>query len=132
MKRWLSIVTLLTVFSLLAACSNDSSSEGESSDDSGNGEEVTLSIASWSFGTEGEANLDRMMLDAFMEEHPNIKVEIDESISDPWEESLASAASAGEMPDVFAIAHLPTGIANDWMLPNMWSQMKIMKQFLKQ
>lgn len=114
MKKWLFIVSLLMVVALLAACSDKT--EGEKSNDSGGEEEVTLSIASWSFGAEGEPNLNRMMLDAFMEENPNIKVEIDESIANPWEESLASAASAGEMPDVFSIAHLPTGVANDWML----------------
>ncbi|GGC77735.1 ABC transporter substrate-binding protein [Thalassobacillus devorans] len=118
MKKWFTLVSLFAIFALLVACSDDSQSEGKESEDGGSdsGEEVTLTIASWSFGSEGEANLDRMMLEAFMEEHPNIKVEIDDSISDPWNESLASAASGGEMPDVYAIPHIPTGVANDWML----------------
>ncbi|MFG6150148.1 ABC transporter substrate-binding protein [Halobacillus sp. B23F22_1] len=117
MKKWLAVITLFAIFSLLAACSDNSSSEEE--EDSGSNENsdgVTITIASWAFGSEGETNLNRMMIDAFMEEHPDINVEIDESISDPWEESLASAASGGEMPDVFSIAHVPTGIANDWMM----------------
>ncbi|MGI8315902.1 ABC transporter substrate-binding protein [Halobacillus mangrovi] len=117
MKKWFSIVSLLTVLVLfLAACSDESSSEGEGNSEESNGDQVTLKIASWSFGTEGEKNLNRMMLDAFMEENPNIKVEIDESIADPWEESLASAASAGEMPDVFSLTNVPTAVANDWTL----------------
>ncbi|WP_431801160.1 ABC transporter substrate-binding protein [Halobacillus andaensis] len=117
MKKWFSIVALFTIFTILAACSDDSSSDGEGdSGGSEDGDKVTISIASWAFGSEGETNLNRLMVDAFMEENPDINVEIDESISDPWEESLASAASAGEMPDVFSVSHVPTGMANNWMM----------------
>lgn len=57
------------------------------------------------------------MIDAFEEEHPNIKVEIDESIAtDDWNNSLSSAASANAMPDLFMVSQVPTGLANDWLL----------------
>jgi hypothetical protein len=32
-----------------------------------------------------------------------------------WEESLASAARAGTLPDVFVIRSLPLAIANGWL-----------------
>ncbi|WP_163536083.1 extracellular solute-binding protein [Gracilibacillus sp. YIM 98692] len=130
MKKWFSLMVLVALFSLLVACSDDSESSEMSEADNTNEsnetdnnnvsdedkEQVTLTMASWSFGAEGDTNINRLMLEAFMEEYPHITVEIDESISDPWEESLASAASASAMPDVFSLATVPTGIANEWML----------------
>src|SRR5690625_3096401 len=114
---------------LLVACSNNgnnepnhlndpTNNEAEQTDGTNeNGEVVTVKIASWGFGTEEDKNLNRLMVDAFNELHDDIKVEIDESI-DPsdWNGSLSAAASASAMPDVFMLAQIPTGIANDWLL----------------
>ncbi|WP_130859884.1 ABC transporter substrate-binding protein [Gracilibacillus phocaeensis] len=118
MKKLVSVLLFGLLIMILIACSNDeeASDAGEGEDSSENGDQVVLKMASWSFGTEGDQNINRLMLEAFMEEHPNIKVEIDESFGDPWQESLAAAASANAMPDVFSITNIPTGIANDWMM----------------
>ena len=34
-----------------------------------------------------------------------------------WNGSLSTAASAGNMPDLFMLAQVPTGLSNDWLLP---------------
>ncbi|GAB2574883.1 ABC transporter substrate-binding protein [Gracilibacillus alcaliphilus] len=117
MKKWVSFIVFGLLVMLLAACNNENTEPTEeNSDTEASGDQVVLKMASWSFGTEGDENINRLMLEAFMEEYPDIKVEIDESIGDPWEESLAAAASASNMPDVFSITNVPTGVANDWML----------------
>ncbi|MFB1050996.1 ABC transporter substrate-binding protein [Paraliobacillus sp. JSM ZJ581] len=119
MKKLLTLFTIFTLVVILAACGDDDAKNAsDSSDDANTSEEqVTVTIASWGFGTEEEKNLNRMMIDAFNEAHPNINAEIDESI-DPadWNGSLSAAASASEMPDVFILAQIPTGLANDWLL----------------
>lgn len=135
MRKWFTLLVLVFVFAVLVACSDDSSNaDSENTDDpsdaetedttegetnENNGEEVTISIASWGFGTGEDLNTRRLLVDAFMEEYPHITVEIDESIAagEDWMESLASAASAGTLPDVFQLSAVPTGVANDWMMP---------------
>ncbi|KIL52908.1 ABC transporter substrate-binding protein [Jeotgalibacillus campisalis] len=113
MKKFWSILGVGTLSFALIACSDEESSSTEE----GSEEEVTIKVASWTFGTEEEMNLDRMMLDAFEEAHPNITVEIDETISaDDWNGTLSAAASSGAMPDVFAIPQVPTAIANEWVM----------------
>jgi multiple sugar transport system substrate-binding protein len=124
MKKWLMLLLSVVFVFGLAACSNDdaegtgSDSNDDPSNDQGtdSSEVVELTIASWGFGTEGDENLNRLMVDAFNEQHENINVTIDESI-DPadWNGSLAAAASGGVMPDVFMLAQIPTGLANDWL-----------------
>ena len=80
-------------------------------------EEVTISYANWTVGTEEEENLERLMLAAFQEEYPHIKVKIDEAVNtSDWNGTLSAAASAGKMPDVFMISELPLALSNDWLL----------------
>ncbi|MEQ6377854.1 extracellular solute-binding protein [Bacillaceae bacterium S4-13-56] len=133
MKKVFVMFVFMALFTFLVACNDGDSNDKDNAQTDQNiedanseenaeqtgdtsAEEVTLKIASWSFGAEGDVNLDRMMVDAFMDKYPNIKVEIDESIAPPWEESLATAASAGSMPDVFAVSNIPTALANEWLL----------------
>lgn len=108
--------------------SEQGSSENQSAQDSGsdagdqgqeadnNGEQVTLRFASWALGTEEENNLERQMIKAFEDSHPNIKIEIAEEITGDWNEALATAASGGSLPDVCIIAGLPTAVSNGWAL----------------
>ncbi|QFT90538.1 Multiple sugar-binding protein precursor [Bacillus sp. THAF10] len=112
-KPWIAI---LASFMLVVGCSNNNASN-ETNDEKSKEDQVTIKFASWALGTEEDQNLERLMIDAFEEEHPNIKVEIDESIAtDDWNNSLSSAASANAMPDLFMVSQVPTGLANDWLL----------------
>ncbi|KMK74695.1 ABC transporter substrate-binding protein [Alkalihalobacillus pseudalcaliphilus] len=118
-KKALALLTA-TAMLALAACGNDDSNDtnNDSTSPDGGDEQVTLSVASWTFGTEQDYNLERAMIDAFEEEYPHITVEIDESIDGAdWNGSLSTAASAGNMPDLFMLAQVPTGLSNDWLLP---------------
>ncbi len=80
------------------------------------GDTVTLRFASWALGTAEENNLDRQMIAAFEDSHPNIKIEIAEDITGDWNEALNTAAAGGNLPDVSLIAELPTAVANGWAL----------------
>jgi multiple sugar transport system substrate-binding protein len=114
LKKVISFLVMLTLVFTIVACGND---EGGDKKGAGDNEAVTIKYANWNLGTEEEMNLERLMIQAFEEEHPNINIEIDESI-DPadWNGSLAAAASAGNMPDVFMLAQVPPAVANDWLL----------------
>ncbi|MBM7841085.1 multiple sugar transport system substrate-binding protein [Alkalihalobacillus xiaoxiensis] len=113
MKKYL-FMPLGIMLVTLAACGGGDDATTEE----GTGEDqVTITYASWGVAQEGEENLDTLMIEAFMDEHPHINVEIDRSIDgSDWNSSLASAASASEMPDVFSIAEVPLGLSNDWLL----------------
>jgi len=78
--------------------------------------QITLRYANWNVGTEEENNLERRMIQAFMDEHPNITIEIDESIVHPWTEALTVAASIGNLPDVFMVNDTGMMAANGWLL----------------
>ncbi|MBM7097899.1 extracellular solute-binding protein [Bacillus sp. H-16] len=119
MKKWSTMLSVCSLGLILAACNNDAGTDEEGNDGdeaSENQEEVTISVASWRFGNEGEETLERSMVEAFMEDYPHITVEIDESIGDPWNDSLSAAASASDMPDVFELSEVPIALANDWLL----------------
>lgn len=74
-------------------------------------EKITLTYASWA-----DTELEEAMLQRFMEKYPNITVTKDASINWPWDETMAAAASAGTMPDVFYVFSIPNSIQNEWLL----------------
>jgi multiple sugar transport system substrate-binding protein len=115
MKKLILLLTVFSLYLVLSACNAEKSSDDGEKKDSGDKEEVTISVASWRFGNEEENNLERQMIKAFEKEYPHINVEIDESIADPWNDSLATAASAGKLPDVFEISNIPVSLSNDWL-----------------
>lgn len=138
-KRLLSIVLILTLVFSMVACSKDDEvptdkdtvdqtedkgkveeekEDGEDKDeDSKELEACTLKYANWNLGTEEENNIERQMIEAFMDKYPDIKVEIDESIDpEDWPGSLATAAAAGTLPDVFMLQNIPTSLSNEWLL----------------
>ncbi|MEI8094138.1 MAG: extracellular solute-binding protein [Spirochaetales bacterium] len=77
---------------------------------------VTLKYANWNLGTAEENNIERQMIAAFMETHPNIVVKIDDRITGDWPAALAAAAAAGGLPDVFMLQTIPGALANDWVM----------------
>lgn len=96
--------------------SGGGSQEGNSGNAENSDEQVTLRFASWALGTAEENNLDRQMIAAFEESHPNIKIEIAEDITGDWNGALNAAAAGSNLPDVSLIAELPTAVANGWAL----------------
>lgn len=82
-------------------------------------QEITLSYASWA-----DAELEDAMLEKFMEKYPNITVTRDASVTWPWDETMAAAASAGTMPDVFYVFNIPNAVQNEWVRPldDLWAQ----------
>lgn len=77
-------------------------------------ENIVLTYADW-----GDSELNQALIDSFMEEYPNIKVELRQDITGAGAEftgNLINAQAAGILPDVFAIDNVPTGIANGMLL----------------
>lgn len=77
---------------------------------------VTLSYATWNLGTEEENNLQRQLVAAYMEAHPDVTIElVDMSGDGGWEEKLTNLAARGELPDVFMANNTPFYVQNDWI-----------------
>lgn len=79
-------------------------------------EEIVLTFASWALGTEEDNNLERRLIAAYEEAHPNVTIQLADDIitSGDWNGSLTTAAAGGTLPDVACIASLPTAVANEW------------------
>jgi len=123
MKKFTKGFTLMTVSALiglgLAACGNNDNGAAApgTTDENGAVESVTIRYANWNLGTEEDNNLERRMIEAFMDAHPHIIVEIDDSFTGvPWNEALNIAASTGNLPDVFASDVLTNDLINGWVM----------------
>lgn len=87
------LLSLTMVFTfMLASCGSSDSSGGEESGDS-----ATLRLAVW--GSDAEIACDQEVIDAFMEEHPEYKVEL-EVINDDYLTKVETEMLAGDPPDV--------------------------------
>jgi multiple sugar transport system substrate-binding protein len=76
---------------------------------------VTLRYANWNLGTEEENNLQRQLVAAYMEAHPDVTIElVDMSGEGGWEEKLTNFAARGELPDVFMANNTPYYVQNGW------------------
>lgn len=105
-------ITLLIVAALLTvslvAC-------GATEEESGTQQRnIVLTYADW-----GDQELNQILIDAFMEQYPNITVELRQDITGAgaaFTENLLNAQSANVLPDVFAIDNVPTGLSNGMLL----------------
>lgn len=80
------------------------------------GEGINLRYANWNLGTEEENNIQRQMVQAYMEANPNVTIEfVDMSAEGGWDAVLTSYAAKGELPDVFMANNVPLYVANDWV-----------------
>jgi len=93
-----------------SASASPSASPSASASEPSTGEVVTLKFATWN-----DPAVEQKKIDAFMKTHPNIKIEIDKSITWPWDEKLGAAAAAGKLPDVFFVFNGPSNVANGWL-----------------
>jgi len=137
MKKWNKLFALLSVALLVlfvAACGNGDDDVDPDTDDAplgierptpqplptpDDGEEIVITYAAWNLGTEEENNIQRQMIEAFMDAHPHIIVEIHEDVvvgEGSWEERLSIAASVGNLPDVFMTNDIGIHLQGDWAL----------------
>ena len=132
MKKLIALLlALVMVVSVLAACNTDKPvetkpnetkpaetkpNETKPAETKPAAEQITLRLAHWGLGTEEEYNLERQMIDKYMELNPHVKIEIAEDITGDWNAALATAAAGNTLPDVFLIGNVPTAVANEWTL----------------
>lgn len=117
-RKLFSVLMLVLLLVLVTGCDN-----GDPDDDP---EIVTITYAGWNLGNIEDYNLERRMIDAFMDQYPNIKVDIVErpKVADPanpdveldmnWDEMLAAMAATGDLPDLYMYATVPTAVINGW------------------
>lgn len=86
---------------------------------------VTITYAAWNLGTVDSLNLERLMIQEFMEQYPWITVNIIErpkvpdssgvtEIDQNWNEFLGARAAQGTLPDVYFTDSTETTIMNNW------------------
>ncbi len=79
-------------------------------------EPVTLRYANWNLGTEEENNIQRQLVQAYLEANPHVTIEfVDMSAEGGWDAVLTSYAAKGELPDVFMANNVPLYVQNDWL-----------------
>lgn len=113
MKKVLLLIVLMCSVTLLVACNNGGTEEGK----------VKITYSNWNLGApEAETpSMERLMIEAFEEAHPDIDVEIIERPKVPgttndvsWSEFLVARASTESLPDVFMADDIPYYVVNDW------------------
>jgi len=125
MKKILTFLSIILVVLALVACTNDPANGGDQTNDPTTPVEgqVTINYASWDLGSPDslEPNMQRLMIEAFQQKYPNIKVNIIERPKIPgtnddlgWNEFLAARASTQTLPDVFQADNIPFYVINDW------------------
>ncbi len=76
---------------------------------------VTLRYANWNLGTAEENNLQRQLVKAYTDLHPNVTIEfVDMSGEGRWDEKLTNYAAKGALPDVFMADNTPLYVKNGW------------------
>lgn len=79
-------------------------------------EPVTIRYANWNLGTAEENNIQRQLVAAYTELHPNVTVEFVDMAGDGgWDAILTSYAARGELPDVFMANNVPLYVTNGWL-----------------
>ena len=80
--------------------------------------EISLTYATWQYTQADMVTIDTLMVDAFMQEHPNITIDM-QVVAEwyDWDTAFLSLLEANELPDVFLIqrlgSFLPFGITAD-------------------
>lgn len=133
MKKTVVFALILTLLvALLSGCSSNKTdnatepNQGQNQEQTnkpgddanvGSGEKIVINYVNWNLGTEAENNIERKMIAAFEEAHPNIDIQLDESFDySKYGDSLAAAAAAGKLPDVMMLPNIPFGLTNEWLL----------------
>jgi multiple sugar transport system substrate-binding protein len=111
MRRFL---TVTAVFCIAAAIFTGCSKQNAA------GTKIPLRYLAWNLGTAEENNLERRMLTAFQEAHPEAQLTILEVPKNPdgsfwgYTDYLNSLAAQSNLPDVFMLASVPEAAGNGW------------------
>ncbi|HLT00351.1 MAG TPA: hypothetical protein VK005_02565 [Acholeplasma sp.] len=110
-KLYVSIIALLSVF-ILASCQEQDT-------------RPVLTYAAWNLGTVEDNNIERRLIQAYQDAHPEIRIEIiarpttvneDGSETDvSWVEFFGARAAIGKLPDVFQVADVTNWIIQGWL-----------------
>lgn len=112
MKKTIIYLSLFLMVFVLFACRKEED------------DRIKITYASWNLGPadSDEPNMERQMLQAFMNEYPDIKVEVIERPKKPgtnddqgWSDFLANRASTETLPDVFMADDIPYYVISDWV-----------------
>lgn len=82
-------------------------------------EPVTLRYVAWNVSTEeDEENLERRMIAAYMEQNPNIKIEVVENVDfdEDYMASLRNLAASGSLPDIIMVSEVPVMMADGYLM----------------
>ncbi|GGH15022.1 ABC transporter substrate-binding protein [Paenibacillus segetis] len=100
-------VALITIFALIVGCSSNSnkgntaSPSNKTSDSNKSGEIVTLKYLDWA--PDEERKSQQKSFDAFMEAHPNIKIDYQSVPEDEFPSKLTAMAASKTLPDISAM-----------------------------
>jgi multiple sugar transport system substrate-binding protein len=98
------------------AAEEPAAEEPEAEEPAADAEPVTLRYANWNLGTEEENNIQRQMVQAYIDANPHVTIEfVDMSAEGGWDAVLTSYAAKGELPDVFMANNVPLYVQNDWL-----------------
>jgi len=79
-------------------------------------DQITITYANWNLGPNHDNALELRMLQSFMDDNPHINVVVDTSVTLPWMDGLAAAATNARLPDVFMVDDLGATAANGWLM----------------
>ena len=99
------------VMGFAAGCKPGEGGTGSEGTGGGDGEPVTLTLASWEVNA-----LKAPWMEKFTEKHPNIKVELAEEGKWLGTEDLAQLAAADKMPDIINVENVYTPVKNEWLI----------------
>lgn len=103
-----------TACSALAGCapSSNNTSGSEASKTAATTEKVKLTYANWN-ATE---KFNQKLVEEFNQQHDNIEVVLSDNVDyTKYDESLTTLASAGNLPDIFALSTITQPLANQWL-----------------
>jgi len=109
MKKLVSLILVLAL--ALSVCSFAAAEEAASGLPELTTEDVTVTFMTWD-----DFELTQALADAFMEEHPNIKIEIIQTTTADVTATLTNLAADGNLPDVFFWLDLDPLLANPMCL----------------
>ncbi|MBE3579943.1 MAG: extracellular solute-binding protein [Caldanaerobacter subterraneus] len=58
--------------------------------------------------TSGQGKLEQMLIDEYMKEHPNVKIEVEALQDEPYKQKFKVYAASNEMPDIFMVWGQPS------------------------
>ncbi|GAB2557575.1 ABC transporter substrate-binding protein [Gracilibacillus alcaliphilus] len=97
---WIVLLFGMMLF-LFAACTSDTGNQSESTEDSNKKEEVKLTMTAW--GNPAEQKVYQRALDAYMEKHPHITVELIPAPSDTYRQQLFTQLQGSQASDLFYV-----------------------------